>query len=131
MVQQATDLHFLAKLLTFDLDKGSGHSLLVGVEITKSDPPAANWVPVLVRVYSSIHHTLGKKGGNQRSRQVFLTSKQITKDSSQPFSIEHPMQSTNKDRFSWIKPLQWPWEIVGVPQHPRNYLNLCNQTESV
>ena len=54
---RATDLHFLAKLPTFDLNKCSGHSLHVGVRIAKSDPPAANWVPVLVRVYSGIHHT--------------------------------------------------------------------------
>ena len=56
-MMQVTNLHFLAKLLTFDLNKCSGHSLHVGEGIAKSDPPTANWVPVLVRVYSSIHHT--------------------------------------------------------------------------
>ena len=61
MVQDETDLHFLAKLLTFDLHKCSGHSLHIGVGIAKSDPAAANRVPVLVRVYSCIHHTWRKR----------------------------------------------------------------------
>ena len=56
-MMQGTNLHFLTKLLTFDLNKCSGHSLHIGVGIAKGDPPATNWVPVLVRVYSGIHHT--------------------------------------------------------------------------
>ena len=99
MVQQATDLHFLAKLLTFDLDKGSGHSLLVGVEIAKSDPPAANWVPVLVRVYSSIHHTLGKEIGVNVQFRVSSPPNRSPKIVASPSALSIPCKAPTKAVF--------------------------------
>ena len=57
ILMNIANLNFFAELLTFDLHKGSRHSFHVRVRTFKGDPPASDWVFVLVGVNSCIHYT--------------------------------------------------------------------------
>ena len=67
-----------------------------------------NRIAVLVCVYPSMHHTI----------------KQVIHDFCKTLSIQHPMQSTNKDGLYWLKAPRVVPHKVRVCHHPRNHLHL-------
>ena len=52
------------------------------------------------------------------------SSEQIIEDVSQTFSIEHPVQSSNKDSLLRVEPLTGAPDVVTVSQHPGDDLHL-------
>jgi len=108
ILQIRIHLHFLVKLLAFDLYEGCSHSLHVGLVAVKSDPATAYGVLVLVRINASIDYS----------------TKQIIKDTSKALGVQHSVQSSYKHSLLGVQPLVRTEDIVTVPQHPGDDLHL-------
>ena len=106
--QVGINLDFLGELERLDLDESCRHGLHVALGVAEGDPPGANGILVSVSVDTGIDDT----------------SEQIIEDVSETLSIEHPVESSDKDGLLGVQPLTGTSDVVTVSQHPGDDLNL-------